>query len=149
LLGRPVQPDDVEPLTWALYQEARELDALQLRAAQATLAAGARRVVTATLQYDAIVTPALAQPPVPIGTVHGSRMPEPLAALQDSDRFTPYTAIWNMTGQPAISLPLSIDDDALPLGVQLVGRPADEATLLALAASIEQRHPWTDRMPSL
>ena len=59
-----------------------------------------------------------------------------------SGRFTPYTAIFNVTGQPAISLPLFHGDDGLPLGVQLVGPPAGEDLLLALAAQLEAARPW-------
>lgn len=144
--GRPAGPEDVEPLTWALYEQAQRIDALQLRAAQAALAAAAREIVTTTRVYDALLTPALAQPPVPIGAIHGWRTPDPLVALEDTDRFTPYTALWNMTGQPAITVPLFTDPAGLPLAVQLVGRPADESTLLALAASLELVQPWADRL---
>ena len=60
-----------------------------------------------------------------------------------------FTAAFNLTGQPAISLPLAADDDGLPAGIHLVGRPADEATLLRLAAQIEEARPWVDRRPPI
>jgi amidase len=63
--------------------------------------------------------------------------------------FSPFTAIWNVTGQPAISLPLYQGDDGLPLAVQLVGQPLGEGALLALASQIEAARPWADRMPTL
>lgn len=135
-LGRPATPDDVEPLTWALYERARALDALAYRRAHAELQRAARQVVRAASPFDVLVTPALAQPPVRPGTITGWLSPDPLEALARSDRFSPFTAIWNMTGQPAIALPVS-RDGGLPLSVQLVGPPAGEALLLAVAAQLE------------
>jgi len=142
LLGRPPAPDDVEPLTWALYEKGCALDALSYRSSFATLQRAARRVVSATRPFDVLLTPALAERPVPIGTITGMEEPDPLSALSRSDRFTPYTALWNVTGQPAVSLPLFHGEDGLPLGVQAVGGPAGEALLLALAAQLEEARPW-------
>lgn len=146
ILGRPVEADDVEPLTWALYEKGRALDALSYRGSFAELQRTARRVVEAASAYDALLTPALAERPIPIGAITGMEQPDSLSALSKSDRFTPYTALWNMTGQPAISLPLFHGEDGLPLGVQLVGPPAGDALLLSLAAQLEQAHPWRQRL---
>jgi len=146
ILGRPTIPEDVEPLTWALYEKGRALDAISYRRSLADLQRLARRVVRAALAYDVLLTPALAQRPVPIGTIMGMERPDPRNALSRSDRFTPYTALWNVTGQPAISLPLFHGEDGLPLGVQLVGRPAGEASLLALAGQLEEARPWRQRL---
>jgi amidase len=146
ILGRPAEPDDVEPLTWALYEKGRALDALSYRRSFAELQRTARRVVEATSAYDVLLTPALVQRPVPIGAITGMEQPEPLVALSKSDRFSPYTALWNMTGQPAVSLPLFHGEDALPLGVQLVGPPAGDALLLSLAAQLEEARPWRRRL---
>ena len=66
-----------------------------------------------------------------------------------SGLFTPFTPVFNATGQPAISLPLYEGEDGLPLGVQLVGRPAAEGTLLALAAQLEEAVPWAQRRPQM
>ncbi len=146
ILGRLPKADDVEPLTWALYEKGCALDALSYRRSLARLQRVARRIVVATLAYDVLLTPALAQRPVPIGEITGMEQPNPLNALSRSDSFTPFTALWNMTGQPAISLPLFQGDDGLPLGVQLVGRPAGEALLLSLAEQLEQATPWRQRL---
>jgi amidase len=141
LPGREPAPDDVEPLTRALYEKGRALDALSYRRSFAELQRVARRVVAATRPFDVLLTPALAERPVPIGTITGLTQPDPLQALSRSNCFTPYTALWNVTGQPAVSLPLFGGDDGLPLGVQLVGPPAGEPLLLALAAQLEEARP--------
>jgi amidase len=146
LLGRPATADDVEPLTWALYEKGQALDALSYRSSFAEIQRAAREVVGATQAYDVLLTPALAERPVPIGTITGFERPDPLGALARSDRFSPYTALWNMTGQPAISLPLFHGDDGLPLGVQLVGPPAGEEVLISLAAQLEEARPWKQRL---
>jgi amidase len=146
VLGRPPTPGDVEPLTWALYEKGGTLDALSYRRSFATLQRVARKVVGATMPYDALLTPALAERPVLIGTITGMEQPDPLNALSRSDRFSPYTALWNVTGQPAVSLPLFHGDDGLPLGVQLVGPPAGETVLLSLAGQLEQASPWRQRL---
>jgi amidase len=69
--------------------------------------------------------------------------------MNSSGRFVAYTAPWNITGQPAASVPAGWTDDGVPLAVQMVGRPDDEATLLALAAQIERERPWAGRLPPL
>jgi len=70
-----------------------------------------------------------------------------MEAFDRAMAFSPFTAIWNVTGQPAISLPLYQGDDGLPLAVQLVGRPLGEGALLALASQLEAALPWANRMP--
>lgn len=145
LLGRPVTPEDMEPLTWALYQQAQTLDAVAYRHANAEIQRAARAIVTAALNYDALLTPALAEPPVPVGTITGWHEPDALEALERADRFSPYTAVWNMTGQPALTLPLRLDGDGLPVAVQLVGPPAGEAVLLTLAAQVEGTQAWVEQ----
>ena len=74
---------------------------------------------------------------------------DPWEDFRRSGEFTPYTAIFNVTGQPAISLPLFHGEDGLPLAVQLAGKPAGEAQLLALAAQLEAASPWADRRPDV
>jgi amidase len=145
---REPTPDDVEPLTWALWERARAQDTISFLAAEGRLEAIARRIVTALAPYDAVVTPALARRPLLIGEVHG-RGPDHWEHYQRSGQFTPYTAIVNVTGLPAISLPLYHGDDGLPTGVQLIGRPAGEEGLLALAAQLEEALPWAERRPEV
>jgi amidase len=146
--GREPTEDDVEPLTWHIYREARDLDAVSYRLALMQLQALARGIVAALAGYDAVLTPSLAERPVPIGEIDACG-PDPAETFARSGRFTPFTALANVTGQPAISVPIFHGDDDLPLGVQLVGRPAGEGPLLALAAQIEAARPWAQRRPAL
>jgi amidase len=148
LAGRdPVAPD-VEPLTWSIYEHARAQDTLTLLVAQNTLEGIARRLVTQLSRFDAVLTPALAQRPVPIGQIHGLG-PDPWGNYRRSGAFTPYTAIVNVMGLPAISVPLYHGDDGLPTGVQLIGPAAGEERVLALAAQLEAALPWAERWPDL
>jgi amidase len=92
-----------------------------------------------------LVTPTVAGPPPIIGSYRDPN--EPIAELLNAAALVPFTPPWNTTGQPAVSLPLHWDDQGLPAGVQIVGRPADEATLIRLSAQLEEASPWVDRRP--
>ena len=105
-----------------------------------------RRIVAFWDEYDVLVTPTLAQLPLPVGTIAGA---EALEQFRLSALFTPFTPVVNVTGQPAVSVPLTWTDDGVPVGVHVIGRPADEATLLRLSAQLEQARPWRDRRPPL
>lgn len=148
LAGREPTQDDMEPLSWMIWERSRKLGAPYFLAAMGQLGALARGIVTATAACDVVLTPALAQRPVPIGTLNGVT-DDPAGTFRRSGEFTPFTAITNVTGQPAIAVPLSHGEDRLPVAVHLIGRPADEATLLALAAQLEAAQPWADRRPEL
>jgi amidase len=148
LAGHDPTEDEVEPLTWEMWKLARESDTLSLLSAQGVLETVARSVVAFTERLDAVLTPALAELPVAIGEIHG-RGPDPWRHYERSAAFTPYTAIANVTGQPAISLPLSQSEEGLPLAVHLIGPPAREDVLLQLARQLERAVPWADRMPAL
>jgi amidase len=148
IAGRAATADDVEPLTWALYERALTQGTIEYLAAQDRLQSFARRMVVAFSPYDVVLTPALGQRPLPTGTVNGLG-PDPWSHFHRSGLFTPFTAVINVTGQPAISLPLYHGKDGLPLGVQLIGRPVREDILLALAAQLETALPWAGRHPEL
>jgi amidase len=148
LAGREPAPEDVEPLTWEMWLRARSQDALTLLSAQARLEVVAREIVAEFARFDAVLTPALAQRPVPIGEIHG-RGPDPWGHYRRSGWFTPYTAIVNVMGLPAISVPLYHGQDGLPTGVQLIGPPAREEVVLALAGQLEEALPWAARVPPL
>ncbi len=147
LAGREPVADDVEPLTWELWERARAQDAVSFLTAQTRVQSVARSLVEFLAPYDAVVTPALAQRPLPTGEVHG-RGPDPWDHFRRSGLFTPYTAICNVIGLPAVSLPLYHGEDGLPTAVQVIGRPAAEDVLLALAAQVEAALPWAQRRPA-
>lgn len=138
-------PELVEPLTRAFMARAAETSSVEYARTVARLQLLARRVVSFCLDYDLVLTPTLAMPPVPIGWIYEGD--DPSAHLDRMLRFTPFTPIVNVTGQPAVSLPFSQTDDGLPVGVQLIGRPADEATLLRVSAQVERARPWAQRRP--
>lgn len=146
--GRPPTAQDMEPLSWALWERAKATDCITQQLAVLQLQSYAREIVVWCTDYDAVLTPALAEPPVKIGTIDACSA-EPMRDFARSGRFTPYTAISNVTGSPAVSLPLYQYGDGLPLAVQLIGQPAGEGALLALAAQLEAAHPWADRRPAL
>jgi amidase len=94
--------------------------------------------------FDVLLTPAIAKPPVRADEWEGLGALRTFMGLAQA---YPYTGIWNLTGQPAAVVPAGFTDDGLPMSVQLVGRPNDEATLLSLAAQLESERPWADRRP--
>jgi amidase len=146
--GREPSPDLVEPLTWAVWEGVRERTALDYLVSRTQLGAVARGVVALWETHDVVITPGLAERPVPIGEIDACS-DDPWEDFRRSGRFTPYTAIFNVTGQPAMSVPLFHGDDGLPTAIQIAGRPADEATLLSLASQLEAARPWADRRPEL
>jgi amidase len=146
--GRKPRAEDMEALSWHLWERAGQLPSAHALAAIAQLQGLGRTFVTATADYDAVLTPALALRPVPIGELDGDG-PDPRGTFRHSGEFTPFTAIANATGQPAIALPLAHGEDGLPAAVHLIGRPAQEGTLLSLAAQLEAARPWADRVPEV
>jgi amidase len=136
--------EDMEPMSWAIYSMVSGLNAVQGMRVAVQLQSFARQLVSFLTPYDALLTPALAERPLPLGTLD-TDAPDPMSTFTRSGLFTPFTPVFNASGQPGISLPLFEGADGLPLGVQLVGRPAGEAALLVLAAQVEEAQPWTDR----
>ena len=148
IAGRAPAAADMEQLSWYLWERASELGAAHFLAAQAQLQALSRVFVTAMSEYDAVLTPSLALRPRPIGELNGDN-DDPAETFRRAGEFTPFAAMANVTGQPAISLPFAHGDDGLPTGIHFFGRPADEATLLRLGAQLEAARPWADRRPEL
>jgi amidase len=148
IAGREPTAEDMEPMSWAIYSMIGKLDAISGMAAAAQLQGFARQLITFLAPYDVLLTPALAERPLPLGTLDPGA-PDPMSTFTRSGLFTPFTPIFNATGQPGISVPLYEGSDGLPLGVQLVGRPAGEARLLALATQLEATQPWAERRPPL
>jgi amidase len=148
LRGREPTEEDVEPLTWAMWERATSQDTITFLLTEGRIQAVARSVVAFLDRFDVVVTPALAQRPLRIGQVHG-RGPDPWGNFRRSGYFTPFTAICNVTGQPAIAVPLYHGEDGLPLAVQLIGRPLREDVLLSVATQLEQAVPWAGRLSPL
>ncbi len=146
--GRTPTAEDMEPMSWAIFSMIGKLGAIDGMGAAVRLQAFARQLVSFLLPYDALLTPALAERPLPLGTLD-TAAPEPMTTFTRSGYFTPFTPVFNASGQPGISVPLYEGEDGLPLGVQLVGRPAGEGSLLALAAQLEGASPWAHRRPAM
>jgi amidase len=143
---RAPSPQVVEPLSWMFYEKGLASTSADLVNAIAQMQGYARGAVALFSQYDVLLTPSLGQRPLPIGYLDTSGA-DPQAEFQKAMAFSPFTAHWNVTGQPVITVPLYQGADGLPLGVQLVGGPLQEGLLLALAAQLEQAQPWADRLP--
>jgi amidase len=148
LAGRPPEDDEIEPLSRAVFDLSQRLTSVGYLGAVAQLQAIARGVVAFFAEYDLLLTPALAERPLAIGDCNGLGE-DPLADLVRSGRFTPFTSLFNMTGQPAISIPLGFGDDGLPTAAQLVAKPLGEDTLLQVAAQMEAALGRPARVPDL
>jgi len=145
----PVAAADQErllPLTRYLRERGKSTSAADLIFAQAYLQFTVRGAWRTLNDFDAVLTPTLATPPAPVGYFDEVEPPE---NFERQKRFAPYAAVYNVTGQPAVSLPLYWTDAGLPIGVMLAGRMADEATLISLSAQLEAARPWQGRRPSL
>jgi len=165
MVGRPPTPDDFELPTWLLRQIGRTLGAADYVEARDRGLETARRLAPFYERYDVLLTPTMAYPPVRIGelaptpvervTMRGlSLAPVRSLLLRALDELgqkalekTPNTMLFNLTGQPAISLPFEWNGDGLPIGIQLAGRLGDEAVLLRLGAQLEEARPWRGRRP--
>ncbi|MBI2763667.1 MAG: amidase [Chloroflexi bacterium] len=147
-LGRPLERDELEITTWELIEYAARYDGADLVAATDELASASRAIASFFERYDAWVTPTLAKPPLPLGVLSQSHGGAAEWWRVDCG-FNPWNPIANVTGQPAISLPLDWTDDGLPVGSLIFGRFADEATLFRLASQLEAARPWADRWPPI
>jgi amidase len=146
ITGRTPSPDEFEPHLWAIYQKAGQNRGSDYVLAIQTLHRVARQVARFFVDYDLWITPTLAEPPVPIGTFE-SPPDEPMQGMRRVAKFMPFTQICNITGQPAMSVPLFWNAQGLPVGTQFVGRFGDEATLFRVAAQLESARPWANRRP--
>jgi Asp-tRNA(Asn)/Glu-tRNA(Gln) amidotransferase A subunit family amidase len=144
--GALPDPALVEPLTYALAERARGVSAAQFIATLHGLHRECRRMAAFWEAHDLWLTPTLAQPPRPIGHFE-IESPDVDRWIQRLGAFIPFTYPFNVSGQPAASVPLHWSDAGLPIGVQFVARYGDEATLIRLAAQLEQARPWFHRRP--
>jgi amidase len=146
IAGREAADNEIEPLSRAVAHLARNLPSTGYLAALTQLQALARGTIAFFADHDLLLTPVLAARPLPIGELHGCGA-DPMADLRRAGMFAPFTALFNVTGQPAISLPLGFGEDGLPSAIQLVGRPLGEDTLLQVAAQLELARPWAHNLP--
>src|SRR5919199_1124578 len=145
LAGREPGEGDMEPLSLALWRRVAGMSALEAQGAAVQLERFARELLEWMQPYDVLVAPALAEAPLILDTVHWDT-DDPMGLFTRSAAFTPFTAVANVSGQPAISVPL-FEHEGLPVAAQLFGRPAREGDLLAVAAQLEAARPWADRRP--
>ena len=138
------QLDLLEPLTRWLVGRGRALDARTLADALRRLALYERSVIRQFAPYDAVITPALAMTPRPVGWFDAA---DPERNFEQQCQYTPWTSFVNVSGLPAITLPVAQTEEGLPMGVQLIGRPGGEHTLLAIGAQLERRLAWQSRHP--
>ena len=135
----------VESANRALAEAGRATSSMDYIEARLALQDLSRRVLAAYENIDVLLTPTLALAPVEVGWMFEPE--DPWEQLVRAGQFIPFTPIANITGQPAVSLPLYWSEDGLPIGVQLVGGPAGEAALIRLSAQLEEARPWKDRTP--
>jgi len=147
--GRPIRADDVEPMIWALAEMGRGLSASGYIASATAMQLWARRVAQWWSDgFDILVTPTMPDPPPPLGEFDAA--PDaPLQGFARGGHFVMFTMPYNVTGQPAVSLPLAWSTDGLPLGVQLVAAYGREDLLFRVASQLEQARPWKDRRPPI
>jgi len=137
--------DTLDPINQGFIRLGQSVSAREVILAQLQTAEVARRLVAFFDSYDVLVTPTTGGPPPEIGRFRSDT--DPWEKFIEVLPFAPFTSDWNLTGQPAVSLPLHTDSSGLPIGIQFVGRPADEATLFRLAAQLEEAAPWAHRRP--
>ena len=147
-LGRPMTADDVEALTWMYKELAAGITGAAYIQALHAAQRWTRRTVSwwSESGFDLLLTPTLAEPPPEIGDL-AARPDDPLRGMGRALPFAAYTAPFNITGQPAISLPTYWSDQSLPIGVQLVAAPFREDRLVRVAAQVEAARPWAERRP--
>jgi amidase len=146
LVGKPITEADVEPLTWALAESGRAVTGPQHREAVRVMEELGRRGAQWWDGFDLLLTPTLGEPPLPLGTLD-AQPDNPLHGYIRAAEFVPFTVQFNVSGQPAISVPLYWNADGLPIGSQLVAPFGREDLLLRVAAQLEQARPWADRRP--
>jgi len=169
LLNRKASFKDFEPSTWVVALLGRQCRAPEFSKSLNLVQFAARQIGEFFQNYDVLLTPTLAMPPV----VTGALQPKGIQAVamkllgrlnagglinrfsginvlaEHVFEFMPYTPLFNVTGQPAMSVPLHWNDEGLPIGMQFVGRYGDEATLFRLASQLEKARPWSERIPPI
>jgi len=144
--GRQPKEEDFEILTWALYKMGQEVTAVQYLTAISSMQMLARQIAGFHQTYDVWLTPTLGKPPVELGYIQ-STPEDPMLAFTRAAEFVPFTPIQNVTGQPAMSVPLYWNEAGLPIGLHFVARFGEEDLLFRLAAQLEEARPWASKIP--
>lgn len=144
--GRTPTAEFFEPFVWAFTQRGRQISSPEYLLALQDLQRLARDIARFFVEYDIWLTPTLGEPPAPLGTFRFS-MEDPFALRRRMAAFAPFSYISNVTGQPAMSVPLYWNGEGLPVGTHFVARFGDEASLFRLAAQLEEARPWMKRRP--
>jgi len=144
--GRQPTADQFEPLTWAIRESGLKNSALDYINAVQALQKLSRDVAPMFEKFDVVLTPTLAEPPLKLGSFD-SPPENPFLGFLRAASFAPFTPFCNITGQPAMSVPLYWNKDGLPMGSHFIAKYGDEATLFRLAAQLEKEKPWKNRVP--
>lgn len=150
--GRALSPESFEPFVWAFSERGRGIPAPEYMLAVQDVQRESRNIARFFEDSDLWLTPTLGQPPVPLGAFairDGATPEEALEVRKKTATFSPFTYIFNGTGQPAMSVPLFWNGENLPVGVHFAARFGEEATLFRLAAQLEAARPWKDRRPPI
>jgi amidase len=146
--GRPPAPDELEPLTWLCYEAGKVATAADHATAMRVIHTVGRQVAPFFERFDVLLTPVLAKPPIALG-VADTRTSNPEAFVEVVKTYSPYCQVFNVTGQPAMSVPLHWTADGLPVGLHFAARYGAEELLLSLAAQLERAQPWAEKRPPL
>ncbi len=147
VVGREFSSEDVEPVTYAMATEVGSMNAAQYAAAIRVIHATGRRVGRFFENFDVLLTPTMATPPLKLGELALAQTDD-IVFVENLRKTIGYTQLMNVAGNPAMSVPLFWNAKGLPVGVQFAGRFGDEATLFRLASQLEKAKPWTHRRPS-
>jgi amidase len=148
MLGRSLTDQDVESVTWVMARRGRDISSVDYSRAIETIHQIGYAMAKFQRTYDVVINPTLGKPPAPLGVL--SLSPEDISAFtKEITEFSPFTAVYNVTGQPSMSAPLHWTPDGLPVGVMFSARFGDEATLFRLAAQLEKAKPWAGQRPKM
>jgi Asp-tRNA(Asn)/Glu-tRNA(Gln) amidotransferase A subunit family amidase len=138
----------VEPLTWAMNEVGKKVSAVEYLGAVGKMQSLSREFADHYREYDLTLVPTLNAPPLKLGEID-VRSSDLEAQMEIMGRFIPHTGLFNMTGCPAITLPLAWTDSGLSFGMMFGARFGDEASLFRIAGQLERARPWSDRVPPI
>jgi Asp-tRNA(Asn)/Glu-tRNA(Gln) amidotransferase A subunit family amidase len=145
-------PELIDPITRGTWKAGREITAAQYITAITAMHNLSREIVQQLAPYDALITPTLTRPAMKLGTMPARdpwKIDKRGRRVHDIYTWTAFAFPFNATGQPAVSIPMGFNQAGLPLGLQIVGRPNDEAGIIALSAQFEEARPWKNKLPPI